>query len=82
MLIPLTGFTAFVLDGIFIGMTATRAMLFSSTVAAGVFFGLYYTLFPTLSNHALWLALLAYLFTRGAVQQLWLLRMRTPNPNI
>lgn len=82
VLIPLTGFTAFVLDGIFIGMTATRAMLFSSAVAAGVFFGLYYTLFPTLSNHALWLALLAYLFTRGAVQQLWLLRMRTPNPNI
>ena len=70
--IPLCGFAAFVLDGIFIGITATRAMLLSSALAAAVFFGLFFGLFPSMANHALWLALLAYLLVRGLVEACWL----------
>ena len=66
--IPVAGVGAFVWDGVFIGITATRAMLLSSVVAATVFFALYFALFPLWANHALWLAFIVYLFSRGAVQ--------------
>lgn len=66
--IPAAGIAAFIWDGIFIGATATRAMLLSMAAAAVSFFGLYYGLRPVLANHALWLAFLAYLFVRGAMQ--------------
>lgn len=70
--IPLAGVTAFLLDGLFIGVTATRPMLWSTALAAIVFFALYFTLAPTLNNHALWLALIAYLAMRGMVEMLML----------
>lgn len=68
--IPVAGIAAFIWDGIFIGATATRGMLVSMAVAAGCFFAIYYGLRPTMGNHALWLAFLAYLFARGLVQTL------------
>lgn len=68
--IPLAGMGAFIWDGIFIGITATRGMLISSCLAAVCFFAVYVTLGPTLHNHALWLALITYLFMRGVVQSL------------
>lgn len=70
--IPIAGVTAFLLDGLFIGLTATRPMLWSTTLAAVVFFALYFALAPTLHNHALWLALIAYLAMRGIVEMLML----------
>lgn len=66
--IPIAGVTAFLLDGLFIGLTATRPMLWSTALAAIVFFALYFTLSPILHNHALWLALIAYLAMRGMVE--------------
>lgn len=68
--IPAAGIAAFTWDGIFIGATATRGMLLSMAAAAASFFILYYGCRTTLGNHALWLAFLAYLFLRGAVQTL------------
>lgn len=70
--IPIAGVTAFLLDGLFIGLTATRPMLWSTALAAIAFFVLYFTLAPTLHNHALWLALIAYLAMRGMVEMLML----------
>lgn len=66
--VPAAGMAAFIWDGVFIGATATRGMLLSMAVAAACFFVLYYGLSSHLSNHALWLAFLAYLLVRGAVQ--------------
>lgn len=66
--IPVTGIAAFIWDGVFIGATATRAMLLSMAAAAVSFFALYYGFRSFLGNHALWLAFLAYLFIRGAMQ--------------
>jgi len=68
VLIPLTSTAAFIFDGVFIGLTATRGMLVSCFVATLAFFALYFLLRPLMDNHALWLALLVYLFIRGAVQ--------------
>lgn len=66
--IPVVSFMAFVYDGLFIGCTATRYMLISMSVAAAVFFSIILIFPPT--NHVLWLAFLAYLACRGAIQAL------------
>ena len=66
--IPLTGFTAFLWDGIFIGATATRQMFYSMLVASGSFFLVYYSLHEWMGNHALWLAFIVYLSLRGIMQ--------------
>ncbi len=66
--VPAAGCAAFVWDGLFIGMTATRPMLLSSVLSAAVFFAVAVSLFPVMGNHALWLAMLAYLTMRGLVQ--------------
>lgn len=74
VVIPLCGFGAFVWDGIFVGITATRAMLVSMGAAVAVFFIVYFSLAGRCGNNALWLAFNAYLLMRSAMQ--WLLWRR------
>jgi hypothetical protein len=74
VMIPIASVSAFVYDGIFIGLTATRGMLVSSVVSALVFFALYLVLQSYLGNHALWLAFIVYLGLRGGIQ--WFLYRR------
>ncbi len=63
---PLVNGICFVWDGVFIGATATRAMLISMSVATLVFyFPVYYLAEPSLGNHSLWLAMIAYMVVRG-----------------
>lgn len=69
--IPLAGFGAFLWDGILIGATATRQMLWAIVVAAGIFFGIYYLFSGMTNNHMLWLAFLSYLFFRGFMMTIW-----------
>ena len=66
--IPLAGFAAFLYDGIFIGATATRLMLFAMVIAAAAFFLIYFGCRNAMGNHALWLAFITYLALRGIVQ--------------
>ena len=66
--LPLTGFAAFLWDGIVIGATATRQMFYSMLVASGSFFLVYYSLHEWMGNHALWLAFVVYLSLRGIMQ--------------
>ena len=77
--IPLAGFSAFLLDGICIGATATRVMLRSMLIASASFFLLYYGLHPSFGNHALWMAFIVYLSLRGIVQGSILYRMQHKN---
>lgn len=63
--IPLAGVAAFVWDGIFIGATATRQMLYAMIGGMVTFFCVYYILGEVLGNHALWLAFILYLGIRG-----------------
>lgn len=74
VMIPIVSVSAFVYDGIFIGLTATRGMLVSSVISALVFFALYLALQSYLGNHALWLAFIVYLGLRGGIQ--WFLYRR------
>lgn len=63
---PLVNGICFVWDGVFIGATATKAMLISMAIATIVFyFPVYYLAEPQIGNHALWLAMIAYMAMRG-----------------
>lgn len=72
LLIPLTSVSAFILDGICIGITATDKMLKSMFTAACAFFIVYYLTTDIWQNDGLWLAFIVYLSVRGGVQG-WLL---------
>ena len=64
--VPLCGITAFIYDGVFAGITNTRAMLWSVALGMAAFFATYFTLRAAMGNHALWMAFLVYLAVRGA----------------
>lgn len=65
-LIPLASFAAFVLDGVFIGATASQAMRNSMILAVLVIYlPAYYLLEGWLGNHGLWLAFILFLASRG-----------------
>jgi MATE family multidrug resistance protein len=81
-LIPVAGMAAFVYDGIFIGLTATRGMLLSSVAATALFFLVFlggsrlftaHATFPP--NHFLWLAFILYLAMRGLMQHVILVNI-------
>lgn len=63
--IPMMSFVAFMWDGIYVGATISNHLRNSILVALAVFLALYYSTRPSLGNHALWLALLAFLLVRG-----------------
>lgn len=66
--IPFCGVAAFVLDGLFVGITNSVGMLCGTAVGAITFFALYFSLYDVMHNHALWLAFNAYLLMRGVTQ--------------
>lgn len=65
--VPLTGFAAFIWDGVFIGATLTRWMLLSIFTAMVIFFVVLFLTYGTMANHGLWLAFVSYLAIRGLV---------------
>ncbi len=71
ILIPITGFAAFLWDGIFIGATASKEMRNAMILSALSFFVCYYSTKSFLGNNALWLSFILYLTVRGIIQTLW-----------
>jgi len=71
-LVPVASTVAFILDGVFIGITATRGMLLSSFLSMLLFFAVYFFTRNLMGNHGLWLAMIVYLVMRGVVQAVWL----------
>ena len=70
-LVPVAGAAAFIWDGIFVGITASRGMLVATFVATLSFAGVYLLTKDTLGNHGLWLAQVVYLAMRGLLQTVW-----------
>ncbi len=62
---PLVGIAAWMLDGIFIGATETRAMRNAAIASAAVYVAALVLLVPALGNHGLWAALMVLNATRG-----------------
>lgn len=67
LLVPVTGFSAFLFDGIYIGATASMSMRNIMFAATAAFFGAYYLLSPTLGNDGLWISFLIFLTIRGGL---------------
>jgi MATE family multidrug resistance protein len=67
---PLLGFMAFTYDGIFIGLTWTRRMLYTMLASMLAFFTSYFALYSTFGNHALWLSFCLYITSRSLIQHL------------
>lgn len=72
--VPLLSFSAFLFDGLFIGLTATRGMLLSMSIATLGFFTL--ALATHLTPTSLWSAFLLYLGLRGAIQAILMRKIR------
>lgn len=92
LVIPVCGFSAFLLDGIFVGATASRTMLLSMLVATAAFFLCYFGGMKVLQpqddvyrwNNLLWFSFMIYLALRGIMQALFLRKhvygkISTPN---
>ena len=75
--LPVVSMSAFVWDGVFVGLTATRQMLASLAGATVAFFAVCFLCPSSVgANHCLWLAFTVYLAVRGAI--LWLIYRRMP----
>lgn len=62
---PAVAVWAYAYDGIFLGATRADVMLVSMLLSFAVYMGLLFLLLPDFDNHALWLALMAFLGFRG-----------------
>ena len=62
---PLIGIAAWMLDGIFIGATETRAMRNAAIASGAVYVAALALLVPAFGNHGLWAALMVLNATRG-----------------
>jgi MATE family multidrug resistance protein len=71
VLLPVAGFACYIWDGVFIGLTASRAMRDTMIIALVVFLALYYLWFVQYGNHGLWLGLTVFLLARGIIQWVW-----------
>lgn len=65
LLIPFTGFAAFLWDGIFIGATASSQMRNAMIISSIIFFTSYFLLTPLWGNNTLWFSFIIYLAARG-----------------
>lgn len=76
VLLPFMSFATFILDGIYIGVTASREMLITMFISTALFFFLpFYLLLPHIGNHAIWVSMLAFMLCRSISQGLLLRRV-------
>ncbi|WP_299580887.1 MATE family efflux transporter [uncultured Sunxiuqinia sp.] len=69
VLLPLLSFASFIWDGIYIGATASKEMRNSMLGASLlVFLPGYFLMQPILGEHALWLAMMLFMLSRGVFQ--------------
>ena len=67
--VPVVGTASYIWDGIYIGATASKGMLYSMFGATFlVFFPVYFSLKEIMGNHALWLAMILFMGSRGLFQ--------------
>lgn len=71
ILLPISGFGAYLWDGIYIGATASKAMRNSMLLSVfAIFVPTYYIGSIFIGNHALWLALVLFMLARGLILHL------------
>lgn len=68
ILFPIFSMPCYIWDGIFIGLTAAKAMRDTMIIALILYLTVHYLLIDNLGNHGLWLALLIFMVARGLIQ--------------
>lgn len=69
-LMPVLAFLSYMWDGIYIGLTASKAMVSTMFQSLIIYLAVYFILkIYIVENHALWLALGLFLLSRGILQQ-------------
>ncbi len=74
ILMPILATPSFIWDGIFIGLTASKAMRDSMLASVLVFMGCYFWLTPNYGNHGLWLSMCLFMVVRWIIQSVWWFR--------
>ncbi|MCM2680909.1 MATE family efflux transporter [Echinimonas agarilytica] len=81
IIMPLAGVGCFLLDGIFVGLTATKTMRNTMVLSSvGVFFPVWWAT-QSLGNHALWIAFLSFLAARSLTLGFCLIKRISPEKN-
>jgi len=78
LLFPIIATASYIWDGVYIGLTASRAMMQTMIVSLIIYVASYYLGFKQLGNHGLWAALLLFLAARGLFQYVYYLRYLKP----
>ncbi len=69
--VPIIGFACYIWDGVFIGLTASKAMRNTMFLALAFYLLSWYLLADNYPIHGLWGAFLIFLGARGLFQSLW-----------
>ncbi|MEM6377458.1 MAG: MATE family efflux transporter [Bacteroidota bacterium] len=69
MIFPILSTPCYIWDGVFIGLTASKAMRNCMILAILIFLGTYYFYGQHNGNHGLWLTMLLFMVARGIIQQ-------------
>jgi MATE family multidrug resistance protein len=68
IIFPILSTPCYIWDGIFIGLTASKAMRDCMIISLVIYLFTHYALKSTWGNHGLWLALLIFMIARGGIQ--------------
>jgi MATE family multidrug resistance protein len=69
ILLPILGTPSYIWDGIYVGLTASKAMRNSMILSLIIYLGSFFLLKSMMNEiDALWLSLLIFLFIRGIIQ--------------
>ena len=71
IIFPLLGTACYIWDGVYIGLTASKAMRNTMLLAFSAFILTYFIFGQGWNNHGLWLSLTAFMVFRGGVQWWW-----------
>ena len=74
IIFPMLGTPCYIWDGVYVGITASRAMRNTMLLAFIGYLLLYYLYGDKMGNHGLWLSLTAFMVFRGLVQWWWYAR--------
>jgi len=68
---PIVGFLCYIWDGIYIGLTASKAMRNTMLLSLAFYLIFYFGLRHESPNHILWIAMLSFILFRGLIQSVW-----------
>jgi MATE family multidrug resistance protein len=78
ILFPIVGFSCYIWDGIYIGLTASKRMRDAMILSLAAYLFTYYLPINLVDMDRLWLSLCVLLFFRGIIQTVWYLKRQAP----